>query len=450
MQLADIIARERDAFVLQRPRSRAMAVAAAEHYAYGVPMHWMRDWGTPFPLVVCDASGATLTCVDGLRYVDLCLGDSAALFGHSPPPVAQAITRQATHGLATMLPSDQAAAAAGALADLFGLPWWQITLTATDANRTVLRHARAISARRKVLVFNHCYHGTVDEALVVAADGTQARPRPGLIGSHFDASDTVVVEFNDVAALTGALAAGDVACVLTEPVMTNAGMVLPQPGFLEALRAACTRFGTLLVMDETHTLCSARGGHTRSCGIAADFLVCGKAIAGGVPCAVFGFSDAVAERIREFDRHRESGHSGLGTTLSANPLSIAALLACLREVMTPAAYEHMDLLAAELARRMSAAFTARALPWHVARVGARLEFARGAAALNGSESLARANPALQSAMHLYLLNRGFVLTPFHNMLLISPATTRTQIDGFMKIFEDCLQVFQPCMGADER
>jgi glutamate-1-semialdehyde 2,1-aminomutase len=448
--LADILARERETFIQKRPRSRALATRAGKHYAHGVPMHWMRDWDTPFPLFVCDAVGATLTCVDGLRYVDLCLGDTGAMFGHSPPPVARAIARQAAHGLATMLPSDQAVDAAAALSEVFGLPWWQITLTATDANRAVLRHARAITGRRRVLVFNHCYHGTVDEALVVAApEAPRARPRPGLIGSPFDVSDTLVVEFNDVAALAEALSRNDVACVLAEPVMTNAGMVLPQPGFLQALRAACTRFGSLLVIDETHTLSSARGGYARQTGIAADFLVCGKAVAGGVPCAVFGFTDSAAARMREFDRQRDAGHSGLGTTLSANPLSIVALLACVREVMTAAAYQHMDELAGELARQMTAAFTVHELPWHVSRVGGRLEFGRGAPPRNGSESLARADSELNSALHLYLLNRGFILTPFHNMMLVSPATTRTQVDGFMKVFEGCLQEFRSCMGLHE-
>jgi glutamate-1-semialdehyde 2,1-aminomutase len=346
-----------------------------------------------------------LTDVDGHRYVDFCLGEGAALFGHSPAPIAQAIARQASRGLATLLPSDSSVDAAAALSDLFGLPWWRLTLSASDANRAVLRHARAITARRKVLVFN---------------------------GSHFDVKDTVEVEFNDALALEAALAVGDVACVLTEPVMTHAGLVLPQAGFLEAVRAACTRHGTLLIIDETHTLCAARGGYARHAGIDPDFLVCGNAVAGGVPCGLYGVSDPLAARIREQDRD---------TPLSANPLSLAALLACLREVMSAAAYQHMDHLAGELATRLGAALTARGLPWHVARVGARVQFGRGPPPLNASQSLAQADPALQSALHLYLLNRGFVLTPFHHMMLISPVTTRTQIDGFMKVFEEGLGLF---------
>lgn len=423
-----------------------MAAEAGRHFPHGVPLHWMRDWATPFPLFIREASCATLTCVDGHRYVDFCLGDGGALFGHSPTAVAHAIAREATRGLATMLPSQLCPEAGAALAELFGLPWWQLTLTATDANRAVLRYARAITGRRKVLVFNHCYHGTVDETLVVAHTGTQAGARPGLIGSVFDVRDTVVVEFNDPTALAAALGAGDVACVLAEPVMTNAGMVLPQPGFLEALRAACTRFGSLLIVDETHTLAAGRGGYARNAGIAADFLVCGKAVAGGVPCGVFGFTEAVAQRMCEHDDQRGTGHSGLGTTLSANPLSLAALLTCVREVMTPAAYEHMEQLAGDLANRLSAAFSARALPWHVARVGARLEFGRGSAPINGTQALAQADREVERAIHLYLLNRGFVLTPFHNMMLISPVTTRTQTDGFMKTFEDCLQELRDCLG----
>jgi len=390
-------------------------------------MHGMRDWATPFPLFIREASCATLTCVDGHRYVDFCLGDGGALFGHSPAPVARAIARQAARGLTTMLPPENCAHAAAALSDLFGLPWWQLTLTASDANRAVLRHARAITGRRKALVFNHCSDGLID--------------------SVFAVQDTVVVEFNDVAALDAALAPGDVACVLAEPVMTQAGMVLPQPGFLEALRAACTRRGTLLVFDETHTLSAGRGGYARNAGIDADFLVCGKAIAGGMPCAAFGFSYRVADGIREHERAREPGHSGLGTPFAGNPLSVAALLACLSEVMTPGAYRHMELLAAELAGRIGAALAVHALPWHISRVGARLEFGRGPPPLNGTQSLVQADAALARALHLYLLNRGFVMTPFHNMMLISPATTRTQIDGFMDVFTQCLEVFRDGMGT---
>jgi glutamate-1-semialdehyde 2,1-aminomutase len=446
--LAAILAREQQAYAAARPNSLALSRRTGAHFPYGVPMHWMRDWGTAFPLFVHEAQGAELVDADGHRYVDFCLGDTGAMFGHSPPVIAQAIAAQAAHGLTCMLPAETAATVGEALADVFGLPWWQLTQTATDANRAVLRHARAITGRPRILVFNHGYHGTVDETMVVMGEGGRTLPRPGQVGRIHDvAASTVVVEFNDLPALESALACGDIACVLAEPVMTNAGMVLPQPGFLEALRAACTRQGTLLVIDETHTLSSGRGGYARTHGLAPDFLVCGKAVAGGLPCAVYGFTDGVAGRLREADAAREPGHSGLGTTLAANPLVLAALAASLTRLMTRENHAAMDRLAVQLAEGLAVAFAARGIGWQLSRVGARLEFGRGPPPRNGSESLAAIDHDLEAAMHLFLLNRGFLLTPFHNMMLVSPATTRAQVERFLVAFDSCLDVFQPLMRA---
>ena len=446
-QLAAILVREQQAFASARPQSLALSQRAAAHFPHGVPMHWMRDWGTAFPLFVHAAQGAELVDADGHRYVDFCLGDTGAMFGHSPPAVAAALAAQAARGLTTMLPAEATPEVGEALAEVFGLPWWQLTQTATDANRAVLRLARAVTGRPRILVFNHCYHGTVDETMVVMGEGGRTLPRPGQIGRVNDVSQTVVVEFNDLPALQAALAAGDIACVLAEPVMTNAGMVLPQPGFLDALRTACTRHGTLLVIDETHTLSSGRGGYGRSTGLAADFLVCGKAVAGGLPCAVYGFTDDVAARLRVAEAAREPGHSGLGTTLSANPLALVALQASLTQLMTVANHDHMNRLAAQLASAIESAFRARGLGWQVSRVGARLEFGRGVPPCNGSQSLAAIDHDLEGAMHLYLLNRGFLLTPFHNMMLVSPATTAGQVTAFLSAFSDCLDEFSGLMGA---
>jgi glutamate-1-semialdehyde 2,1-aminomutase len=341
--LAALVERERAAYLAARPESAALARQAGRHMRGSVPMHWMRDWPTPVPLYVRSALGARLVDVDGHAYSDFCLGDTGAMFGHSPPAVARAIAAQAAEGLATMLPSALVAQVGERLAGLFGLPYWQVTQTATDANRAVLRLARMITGRPRVLVFDGCYHGTVDETLAVMARDGATLPRPGQIGrAHDPARTTVVVEFNDITAVEHALAQGDIACVLTEPVLTNAGMVLPQPGFLQALRAACTRHDVPLVVDETHTLSSGLGGYARVHGLAADFLVCGKAIAGGLPCAVYGYSADIEQRIGAADARRASGHSGIGTTLAANPLAIAALDACLAEVITAASYEAME------------------------------------------------------------------------------------------------------------
>jgi glutamate-1-semialdehyde 2,1-aminomutase len=444
--LAAIVEREQQAFLASRPGSAALAQRAAAHFAQGVPMHWMRDWPMPMPLYVAQARDAVLTDVDGHHHVDFCLGDTGAMYGHSPPAVARAIAAQAARGLTFMLPSELVAEAGEQLAALFGLPWWQITQTATDANRAVLRYARMLTGRQRVLVFDRCYHGTVDETMVIMAADGATLPRPGQIGPvHDPRATTAVVEFNDIAAVDRALAGGDIACVLAEPVMTNAGMVLPLPDFLAELRDSCTRHGVWLAIDETHTLSSGYGGYARVHGLAADFLVCGKAIAGGLPCAVLGYSDAVAVQLRAADARRAAGHSGIGTTLSANPLAIAALNACLAEVITVQNHAHMESLAQRLAQGIAAALQQRQVPWQVSRVGARLEFGRAPAPRTGRQSVEAVDHELESALHLYLLNRGFVLTPFHNMMLVSPATTLAQVDAFLGTFAAALDLFAPTM-----
>ena len=441
-----LVERERQAFLSARPRAVAMSVRAAAHLPGGVPMHWMRDWPMPAPLYMRAARGAVLTDIDGHQYVDFCLGDTGAMFGHSPPAVAEAIAAQASCGLTTMLPSELAGEVGERLAALFGLPWWQITQTATDANRAVLRLARMATGRQRILVFDRCYHGTVDETMVEMGPGGATLPRPGQIGRvHDPVATTAVVEFNDIESVRQALARGDIACVLAEPVMTNAGMVLPQPGFLDALRAACTAHGVLLAIDETHTLSSGLGGYARNHALQADFLVCGKAIAGGLPCAVYGYSEAVARLIRAADARREPGHSGVGTTLSANPLAIAALHASLKNVMTADNHALMQMRAARLAEGISEAFRLHALSWLVSRVGARLEFVRAPAPRTGRQSVAAIDHDLQAAMHLYLLNRGFLLTPFHNMMLASPATTPEQVEAFIRTFNAAMPVFAQWM-----
>ena len=446
--LQALVAREHTAFRAARPQSESFARAAGRHFAAGVPMHWMRDWPTPWPVYFQNARDATVVDVDGHEYVDFCLGDTGAMFGHSPPAVAKAIAAQAPLGLTTMLPDVRIAAVGEGLAALFGLPWWQLTQTATDANRAVLRQARMATGRPRILVFDRCYHGTVDETMVVMGDGGATVPRPGQIGRiHDPAVTTVVVEFNDIEAVERALARGDIACVLAEPVMTNAGMVLPLPGFLDSLRAACTRHDVLLAIDETHTLSSGPGGYARLHGLAADFIVCGKAIAGGVPCAVYGYSDAVAQRLRGADAKRESGHSGIGTTLAANPLAIAALAASLAHLHTPATYRLMELRAAQLAAGIEAALQRHRVPWQVSRVGARLEFGPAPAPRTGKQSVDSIDHVLEGALHLYLLNRGFLLTPFHNMMLASPVTTEGQVDAFLATFDTALGEFAPLMGA---
>ncbi|MYM29855.1 aminotransferase class III-fold pyridoxal phosphate-dependent enzyme [Duganella sp. CY15W] len=434
-----LAAAERASYVARNPESARLAEDAARHLLFGVPMHWMNDWSTPFPLTVREASGARFRDADGHEYVDFCLGDTGAMFGHAPQPVARAIARQSARGYTAMLPSEDAGPVAAELSRRFGLPYWQFALSASDANRFVLRWLRAATGRSKVLVFNGCYHGTVDDVFVDLVDGVPTQ-RDSLLGQVHKLTDhTVVVEFNDLSALEAALAQGDVACVLAEPVMTNIGMVLPQPGYWEAAQQLIKRHSTLLVIDETHTISSGTGGYARAHNMQPDALVVGKPIGGGVPCAVYGFTEELARRVEHAKRSAPPGHSGVGTTLSANMFAMAAMRANLEEVMTEQAYQHMFALAGQLADGLRAVIARHQLPWCVTQIGARTEFQFSATApRNGTEAHAAMDGELEQAIHLYLLNRGLLITPFHNMLLVCPETASADITQLLGAFNDCL------------
>ena len=434
-----LAAAERASYVARNPESARLAEDAARHLLFGVPMHWMNDWSTPFPLTVREASGARFRDADGHEYADFCLGDTGAMFGHAPQPVARVIARQSARGYTAMLPSEDAGPVAAELSRRFGLPYWQFALSASDANRFVLRWLRAATGRSKVLVFNGCYHGTVDDVFVDLVDGVPTQ-RDSLLGQVHKLTDhTVVVEFNDLPALEAALAQGDIACVLAEPVMTNIGMVLPQPGYWEAAQQLVKCHGTLLVIDETHTISSGTGGYARAHNMQPDALVVGKPIGGGVPCAVYGFTEELAHRVEQAKRSAPPGHSGIGTTLSANMFAMAAMRANLEEVMTEQAYQHMFALAAQLADGLRAVIARHQLPWCVTQIGARTEFQFSATApRNGTEAHAAMDGELEQAIHLYLLNRGLLITPFHNMLLVCPETTSADITQLLDAFNDCL------------
>lgn len=430
---------ESEAFARANPRSAELAASAHAGLLDGVPMHWMSDWPTPFPLFVREAGGAHFTDVDGHVYADFCLGDTGAMFGHSPPAVAAAMREQAGRGCTTMLPGEDAVWIGQELARRFGLPYWQFTNTATDANRSVMRWARAVTGRPVILVFDGCYHGAVDETLVRLGP-SGAVHRNGLIGQVQDLTAFVrVVEFNDLAALRRALAPGDVAAVLCEPAMTNIGMVLPDAGYHAELRRMTRESGTLLIIDETHTISTGVGGYTREVGLEPDLFVLGKPIAGGIPCAVFGVSDAVAKGMRVAREHASRagghGHSGMGTTLSANAFTLHAVRANLAEVMTEAAYSHMIALAERIANNLRTVIAERELPWSVTQLGARIEFQFCAVPpRNGREAEAAFDTDLERFLHLFMLNRGVLITPFHNMMLVCPHTERGDADALVAAF----------------
>jgi glutamate-1-semialdehyde 2,1-aminomutase len=436
-RIARLREEEAQAFRAARPKSWAALGNGIEGFLGGVPMHWMSDWPTPFPILVERARGASITDADGNTLDDFCLGDTGSMFGHSPPPVARAIRRQAGRGLTYMLPSEDALVLGRLLEAHFGLPFWQIATTATDANRFALRVARAVTGRDTILVFNGCYHGSVDETMVRLKDG-KAINRPGLAGEFRDlTARTRIVEFNDLPALAAALADRTVACVITEPVLTNSCMVLPDPGFHAELRRLTREAGTLLLIDETHTISTGPGGYTKAFGLEPDLFVLGKPVAGGVPASVWGLSDHVACRYEAYAVNKEPGYSGMGTTLSANPLQFAAMEVTLEEVMTEKAYAHMDRLARRLDAGLTAVIDRFRLPWHVARVGARVEFICAPGPLrNGGEAEAAHAPDLEAAIHVALVNRGVLIAPFHNMMLISPATKASQVNRLIAAFAD--------------
>ena len=420
--------REIARFIAANPKSKAHA-KSVQGWFQGVPFHWMLDWSSPFPIVAQEASGATLTSIDGQVFDDFCLGDTASMFGHSPAPLAKAIAAQAGQGLSYMLPTAKGAELGSMLADMFGLPQWQVTTTASEANRAVIRWCRGITGRDKILIFNGCYHGAVDDVFIDLRDG-RAVNRPSLIGQVQDLlPTTVAIEFNDVDALASALRGGDIACVLTEPLMTNIGMVRDTPEFLTELRRLCDETSTILVFDETHTISSGYGGHSNMHGPKPDILVVGKSIGGGVPCAVYGFTEEIAKRMAALNASRPAGHSGIGTTLSANAMAITAMHAMLGQVITRDAYAHMLSMADRLVAQLNGVISTHALDWHVSHVGARVELVCSAIPpRNGSEARAGMDHTLESTVHLYLANRGILLAPFHNMMLVSPVTQAAQVD----------------------
>jgi glutamate-1-semialdehyde 2,1-aminomutase len=400
-------------------------------------MSWMGMWAGGHPVYLAEAHGARVVDVDGNEYADLCLGDTGAMAGHAPEPTMDAVRQLA--GLTTMLPTEDGARVGEELARRFGLPYWQFSLTATDANRWILRMAREVTGRPRVLVFNWCYHGTVDETLVTLDEGVP-RSREGNVGPMVDPTRTTrVAEFNELPSVEAALAEGDVACVLMEPALTNIGIVLPEEGFLASVHAACARTGTLLVIDETHTLSAGPGGCTAAWGLEPDAVTLGKAIGGGVPIGAYGVSAALAERIAAAEDADLEDTGGVGGTLAGNALSLAAARATLERVLTAEAFEQMSALRERFVAGVEASLAAHGAPWCVVSLGARAEYRFcPEPPRSGGESAAAGDRALEEYLHLYLLNRGVLITPFHNMALMCPATREEDVDRHSEAFDAAL------------
>jgi glutamate-1-semialdehyde 2,1-aminomutase len=439
-RLERLMAAETATFERANPRSRALFERAHGSLLDGVPMNWMIRWG-PFPVFVAEASGAHFTDVDGHEYVDFCLGDTGAMAGHGPEPTVRAIERQLRLGITHMLPTEDAIVAGDEMRRRFGLRYWQFTLTATDANRFAIRLARHITGRPRILVHQHNYHGSVDETFAwIGPDGGVIKRR-GNIGAPVEPSETTrVVEINDLDALERELAHGDVACALMEPALTNVGIVLPDPGYHEAVRELTRKHGTLLINDETHTICAGPGGYTGAHDLGPDMLTIGKTIGGGIPAGAYGFTEEIAERIGATIERDDADVGGIGGTLAGNALSMAAIRATLTEVLTDEAFERMLPLGERWAEGVDAVLRANDVPWHVTRLGARAEYHfMPDPPRNGSEQWANGDVELEQLLHLWAINRGVLMTPFHNMALMSPATTEADVDRHTEVFAQAVE-----------
>jgi glutamate-1-semialdehyde 2,1-aminomutase len=434
--LKALIAHEESRFLKLHPKSGDLFQKAKEVMPGGVPMSWMAKWPGAYPIFVDSAQGARFTDVDGNEYVDLCLGDTGSMTGHSPKPTVDAINAQLKRGLTAMLPTEDAVTVAAELSRRFGLPLWQFTVTATDANRHVIRYSRLITERSKIIVIDKCYHGSVDETFATLDSDGNTVKRQGNLGAPVDLAQTTrVVEFNDLAAMEAALAHGDVAAILMEPAMTNIGIVLPDEGYLQAVGELAEKYGAVWIIDETHTISVGPGGMTALYGLKPDVLTIGKAIAGGIPTGTFGMQADIAARIKAKVERELIDTGGIGSTLAGNALSLAAMRATLAEVLTDSAFEHMVKLGQLWCDGVDAAIQEFDLPWHCSRLGARGEYLfQSTAPKTGKEASDAGDFELEQYVHLRLLNDGFLITPFHNMALVSPETTLEDIEAHTAAF----------------
>ena len=440
-RLAVLLDRESATHRVRTAASRA-AFETADHLFGRVPMTWMNKWSGGYPLYLATATGNRIVDVDGNEYVDFALGDTAAMAGHSPAATVDAVTRRigVDGGITTMMPSLDAEWVGAELTRRFGLPLWSFSLTATDANRWSLRIARMVTGRPMVAAFSYCYHGSVDETFVVASPDGGTAPRAGNVGPAVPVAQTTrAMEFNELASVEAALAPGDVAVLILEPALTNIGIVLPEPGFLDGVRELCTRYGTLLLVDETHTISAGPGGCTQAWGLRPDILVIGKSIGGGIPTGAYGVTNDVADRVRAHAEADLVDVGGVGGTLAGNVLSTAAMRATLGQVLTDAAFAHMVTLGTAYREGVEATLDELDVPWSVAQLGARAEyrFCRPAPR-TGTASAAAHDDELEEYLHLFMSNRGVLMTPFHNMALMCPATTRADVDLHTLLFRSAV------------
>jgi glutamate-1-semialdehyde 2,1-aminomutase len=431
--LGELMAAEERRFVELHPRSAELAEAGRGHLLAGVPMPWMTRWPGAFPVHVADAHGARFVDVDGIEYVDFCLGDTGAMTGHGT------VARPASGPSTTMLPSEDAAWVGDELSRRFGMAKWQLTTSATDANRFVLRFARHLTGRPKVCVMDWCYHGTVDETLAILGPDGAVVSRPGAIGPQVDpAVTTRVVPFNDLDALDRALAHGDVAAVLMEPALTNIGIVLPQPGYHDAVREITRRHGVLLIIDETHTISAGPGGCTLAWGLDPDIVVMGKPIGGGFPVAAYGVTDEIAAALDPALHGHDADVGGVGGTLAGSAMATAAIRATLSTTLLEADYARMIPLATRWTDGVADSIERHDVAWSVQQLGCRAEYWFCPPPVNGADAAAAVDDELDAFMHLWALNGCGLMTPFHNMALFSPVHEEAEVDCHTEVFDAAL------------
>ena len=440
--LAAALDSEREFYRSRTPRSKEL-FDAADHLLGRVPMTWMNKWAGGYPIHFAQAKGNRITDVDGNEYIDFALGDTGAMAGHSPEATVRAVRNriEGAGGITTMLPTDDAEWVAADLTRRFGLPLWSLSLTATDANRWALRIARLVTGRDKICAFSYCYHGAVDETLVRTGPGGSTIEREGNVGPAVPVAQTTrVAEFNDLESVERALAHGDVAVLIAEPALTNIGIVLPEEGFWVSVRKLCDKYGTLLLIDETHTISAGPGGCTAAWGLQPDILVIGKSIGGGVPSGAYGLTQEVADRISDHPEADLIDVGGVGGTLAGNALSTSAMRATLGEVLTGFAFDHMIELATRFREGVEKVLADHEVPWSIAQLGARTEYRFvDPPPRTGSESAAAHDDDVEEYLHLFMANRGVLLTPFHNMALMCPTTSASDVDRHTELFAEALQ-----------
>jgi glutamate-1-semialdehyde 2,1-aminomutase len=424
-------------FLETHKKSGELFAIAKDSMPNGVPMSWMSKWPGAYPVFVAEAKGASFVDVDGNTYIDFCLGDTGSMTGHSPEATVAAIREQVGRGLSVMLPTKDAADVSTELTKRFGVSLWQFTVSATDANRHVIRYSRLITKKSKIIVIDRCYHGSVDETFATLDASGKTVSREGNIGAPIELDKTTrVVPFNDLDAMKKALQKNDVAAILMEPAMTNVGIVLPVEGYLKAVEKLAREFGAKLIIDETHTISVGPGGMTAQLGLQPDFLTIGKAIGGGFPTGAFGMSAEIAKEIKSRVELEVIDTGGVGGTLAANALSLAAMRATLTKVLTEENFEKMIKLGTRWADGVEKVIEKYKLPWSVNRLGARAEYMFSAKSpTTGREAADAGDFELEQYIHLRMLNDGFLITPFHNMALISPDTTAADVDAHTQAFD---------------